>query len=67
MSTCTDTLCTLPFHRYLDILGDIFKSQRAKGLVKYVRYNEISLYLGYFPYITIRARKIVHYTEDFVI
>ena len=43
--------------------------QRAKGLAKYIRYNEVSFYRGsVFIYFTItRARKIDRYTENFVI
>ena len=41
---------------------------RAKGLIKFVRYNEVSLYRCYFSYFTvIRVKKIVRYIEDFVI
>ena len=41
---------------------------RAKGLIKFVRYNEVSLYRCYFSYFTvIRVKKIVRYIEDFVV
>ena len=40
--------------------------RRAKGLANFVRYNEVSLYRGSYNCIT-RGKKIVRYTEDFVL
>ena len=37
--------------------------QRAKGLAKFVRYNEVLFCI----FIITGVMKIVHYTEDFVI
>ena len=41
----------------------------VKGLAKYVRCNEVSLYQGSFRYILLLlgVKKIICYTEDFVI
>ena len=41
--------------------------ERAKGLAKYVRYNEVSLYRGFFHILLLLGQNTVRYTVDFVI
>ena len=59
---CCYLFGVIPFYSGTSIL------RNAKGLPpKNVPYNEVSLYRGSFLFTSTGARKIVRYTEDFVI